>query len=255
MDGASRDRYPATTELRMQRSSRPYLARVIMAIAAVGLFLIGYQWGNQYQHARTPLAKLEGVLLRPPVALPELELHGPRGPFSDTDLQGRWSLMAFGSPGSALGHRAVARLIEVANRLAAEPKLRSELQLLLISADDVPSLARDFEQLTPSLRILSTTEQQLAALKQTIGAGPTAAPEAAQQPPPLFLIGPSARLVALFSGGQSASSIAADLTSLSERPQQLMGTPMPSIGPNPATGDNANRASSNEHPDALTSDH
>ncbi|MEA1050537.1 hypothetical protein U5801_12060 [Lamprobacter modestohalophilus] len=209
----------------MQRSSRPFIARLIMAVAAVGLFIVGYQWGNQFQTAQQPPLRIDGVLLRPPVELPELDLHGPQGPFSRADLDAQWSLIAFGSPGSAAGHRGVSRLIEIANRVADQPDLRKRLQLLLISADDAPTLARDFEQLTPSLRVLSTPEQRLAELKTAVGAGQNEPAEAADGPPPLFLVDPRARLVALFAGGQPAAKVADDLKMLSERPEALVAVP------------------------------
>jgi hypothetical protein len=209
----------------MRRSSRPLIARLIIAVAAVGLFIAGYQWGNQFQTAHQAPLRIDGLLLRPPVELPELDLHGPQGPFSRADLDERWSLIAFGSPGSAAGHRGVLRLIEISNRIADQPHLRKQLQLLLISADDAPILARDFEQLTPSLRVLSAPEPQLAALKGALGAGRDEPAEAADQPPPLFLVDPRARLVALFAGGQPAASVADDLKMLSERPDALVTVP------------------------------
>ncbi|MBK5940732.1 hypothetical protein CCR96_16030 [Halochromatium roseum] len=200
---------------------------MIMAVAAVGLFIVGYQWGNQFQTAHQPPLRIEGVLLRPPIELPELDLHGSQGPFNRTDLDDHWSLITFGSPGSAAGHRGVSRLIEIANRVADQPDLRKRLQLLLISADDAPMLARDFEQLTPSLRVLSAPEQLLAELKTAVGAGQDEPAEAAEQPPPLFLVDPRARLVALFAGGQPAAKVADDLKMLSERPEALVAAPQP----------------------------
>ena len=217
----------------MRRSSRPFIARLIMAVAAVGLFIVGYQWGNQFQRTHQAPLRINGVLLRPAIELPELELQGTEGPFRRNDLQQHWSLIAFGSPGSALGHRGVSRLIEIANRVADQPGLRERLQLLLISADDAPTLARDFEQLTPSLRVLSAPEPLLADLKEAVGAGQSKPAEGGDLPPPLFLAGPQGRLVALFSAGQSAASIAEDLKTLSERPDAL-----PSVA-EAATGDAA----------------
>lgn len=211
----------------MRRSSRPFIARLIMAVAAVGLFIVGYQWGNQFQHAHQAPLRIDGVLLRPPVELLELDLQGPQGPFNRADLDQHWTLIAFGSPGSAEGHRGVSRLIEIANRVADQSDLRKQLQLLLISADDTPILARDFEQLTPSLRVLSTRGPQLAELKDALGAGQNEPAEAADQPPPLFLVDPRARLVALFAGGQPAASIADDLKMLSQRPDALSNAPAP----------------------------
>ncbi len=213
-----------------------------MAIAAIGLFLIGYQWGNQFQHAHQTPLRIDGVLLRPPLELPELDLQSTQGPFSRDELEQHWSLIAFGSPGSAVGHRGVSRLIEIANRVADQSELRQRLLLLLISADDAPTLARDFEQLTPSLRVLSTSEQSLARLKEDLGAGQSGPAEGAELAPPLFLIDPEARLVALFSGAQPAASIAEDLKRLSERPDALPSAPqrpaeVPTAEPEPPQAD------------------
>ncbi|MBK5930798.1 hypothetical protein CCR82_09760 [Halochromatium salexigens] len=198
---------------------------MIMALAAVGLFLVGYQWGNQFQREHEAPLRIDGVLMRAPVALPAFEtLRGPQGTITHADLRGHWSLIAFGSPGSAAGHRGVARLIEIANRVADQPEVRQHLQLLLISADDAPRLARDFERLTPNLSVLSTSQDEFERLQQALGAGgdgdaDTDADAADhEQPPPLFLIGPQARLVALFPGSQPAAQIAADLARLAERP-------------------------------------
>jgi hypothetical protein len=207
--------------LNMSRGSRPLLARLIMALAAVGLFFVGYQWGNQFQHRQAVPLNLQGVLLRAPVSLPTLELSGPQGMLTNADLEDHWSLIAFGSPGAASGHRAVARLIEIANRLADQPELHQDLRLLLISADDLPGLARDFERLTPSLRVLSTPPTALSELQQALGADTTAHTEDGVEPPPLFLIGPQQQLVALFPGSQPAASVAEDLKTLAARPQAL----------------------------------
>lgn len=192
-----------------------------MAIAAVGLFFIGYQWGNQFQRQREVPLNIQGVLLRAPVSLPAFELHGPQGMLTRADLQGHWSLIAFGSPGTATGHRGVARLIEVANRVADQPELHQDLRLLLISADDLPGLARDFEQLTPSLRVVGTERSALSELRNALGADSAPLSDESGEPPPLFLIGPQQQLVALFPGSQPAGSVANDLKALAARPQAL----------------------------------
>lgn len=209
----------------MRRSSRPLLTRLIMAVAAVGLFLIGYQWGNQFQRQHEAPLRIQGVLLRAPIALPELDLHGAQGPLTGADLRDHWSLIAFGSPATAAGHRGVARLIEIANRVADQPDLRKDLRLLLISADDAPGVARDFERLTPSLRVLSTQASALSELQDALGAGSALQPEDDTEPPPLFLIGPQQLLVALFPGVQPAASVADDFIALAARRQDPPNEP------------------------------
>lgn len=187
-----------------------------MAIAAIGLFFVGYQWGNQFQRTQDRTPSIEGIRLRPAITLPEVALHDAQGALAAENLRDQWSLIAFGSPGRAAGHRAVARMLDVWNRLADRPALRSRVRLLLISADDAPRLARDFEQLSPALRVLSTSQSGLETLRTTVGAGSTADASDADEPPPLFLLGPSGQLVALFPGTQPAQAIAADLGTLSD---------------------------------------
>lgn len=196
-----------------------------MALAAVGLFLIGYQWGNQFQRANDAPPRIDGVLLRPSVELPEVELHGTSGTVTRADLRAHWSLIAFGSPGSALGQRGIARLIDVWNRAADQPQLRDSLRLLLISADDAPALARDFERLTPNLKVLSTSREDLSRLQDAFGIADARGREAGDQPPPIYLLSPQARLAVLFTGSQPAQRIAEDLKALAERPDALAAPP------------------------------
>ncbi|NBC49142.1 MAG: hypothetical protein GVY22_14415 [Gammaproteobacteria bacterium] len=197
-----------------------------MAVAAVGLFLVGYQWGNQYQRTQEGPPQIAGVLLSPSVALPEIALQGPRGPFATDERETPWSLLAFGRPTSARGHRGVARLIAVWNRTADQPDLREQLRLLLVSADDIPALARDLERLTPNLFVLSTSQAELGRLRQAMGASGDAQEDGDDLPPTLFLIGPQARLVALFPGSQPAAQIAEDLGRLAERPDAFTSAPL-----------------------------
>lgn len=190
-----------------------------MAVAAVGLFLLAYQWGNQYQLAGSGPPTIGGVLIRPPQALPALSLSGPGGELTRLALQDHWSLIALASPARGAGHRAVARLIEVANRLVAEPDVRKRLRLLLISGDDAPRLARDFERLAPELRVLSADTGTLERLRATLGAGHEAA--AASEPPALYLIDPQARFAALFPGAQAPTGVAEDIIALADWPGLL----------------------------------
>jgi hypothetical protein len=194
-----------------------------MAVAAVGLFLLAYQWGNQYQLAHSGPPALDGVLIRPPQPLPELALTGPAGDLAHDDLLGHWTLIALASPAGARGHLAVARMVEVANRLVAEPALRERLRLLLVSADDTPRLARDFQRLTPDLWVLTAGPQTLDGLREALGAGPdtNGGGEAPAEAPALFLIDPKARLAALFPSAQAPAAIASDVQALADWPGLL----------------------------------
>ena len=203
-----------------RRPGRPLVVRLIMAVAAVGLFLIGYQWGNQYQRAGEEPPRIAGVLIRPPMTLPEPVLDGPAR-LARTDLAGRWSLLALASPAGASGHRTVARMVEVANRLADRPRLRSRLQMLLVSADEVPALARDFQRLNADLRVLAAAPSDFEALSGALGIERSTPAAAGGEPPPLFLIGPQARVLALFPAAQPPQRIAEDLVTLAEHPHTV----------------------------------
>jgi hypothetical protein len=215
-----------------------------MALAAVGMFLIAYQWGNQYQYGGGEPPAIGGVLLRPAVPLPRFQLVDSSGRrFDEEAMRDHWTLLSIGSVVSARGHRTVGRMGEIYNLVGDRRDLRGKLRLWLISADSAPALARDFERLSPGLSVLSAERAEVAALAQALGAdsdqalgadsdqalggdsdqalGAGAADASGlasnqRQPalPTLFLIDPDTRLSALFPGAQAAESIADDLEAL-----------------------------------------
>ncbi len=194
-----------------------------MAVAAVGLFLLAYQWGNQYKYGAAEPPAIGGVLLRPPRPLPEFMLADSADqPFEREALIDQWSLLAVGNLSGASGHRALARLIEVYNRLADQRELRRRFLLLLVTADSAPALARDFERLSPAIAVLSGQRAAVAEFVQAaLGSNPDqlmnrnqAATTDPDDTPSLFLIDPEARVLALFPGAQPAEEIAEDLKTL-----------------------------------------
>ena len=192
------------------------MPRLIMAIAAIGLFLLSYQWGSQYKHGATEPPAISGVSIRPPQPLPDFVLSTSSGTaFGRADLLERWSLVGFAPVNSARGHRGIARLVEIYNRLADQPDLRRQLRLILVTADSVPRLAVDFERLSPAISVLSGEPEQRDTLQAALGAEPQpSGPDADQGLPPLFLIDPDARLLVLFPPSQSAAAVAADVAAL-----------------------------------------
>ena len=199
-----------------RRGTRSLLVKLIMALAAVGLFLVGYQWGNQYQFGSAQPPTLSGVMVRPPQPLPEVVLRDSVGEiFGQSELRDHWSLLAFAPLSGAQGHRSIARLVEVYNRLADQHKLRAQVRLLLVSDDSAPQLAREFEQLSPAIAILSGEPAAVDTLRTGVGAGEQ---PPADELPPIFLIDPQARLVALFPAAQPAADIAADVAALARWP-------------------------------------
>jgi hypothetical protein len=141
-----------------------------MAIAAIGLFLLSYQWGSQYKHGAGEPPAIAGVSIRPAQPLPDFVLNGSSGAaFGRADLLEHWSLVGFAPINSARGHRSIARLVEVYNRLADQPELRRQLRLILVTADSVPRLALDFERLSPAISVLNGEPEQRDTLQSCAG--------------------------------------------------------------------------------------
>jgi len=187
------------------------MIRLTLAAAAIGLFLVGYYWGNQYRHGDGTPPAIEGVLIRPAYPLPELRLwDGAGGPFTTQHFAGHWTLLAFGDPHRTSGWRAITRLIEVYNRLAIAPDLQGKLRLALAT----PAPASDLDGWSPVLRLLWGETREMQRLQTALGIpAPTTTPTP-DQAIPGYLIGPSGRLLALFPEAQTPAAIAADLTAL-----------------------------------------
>lgn len=202
--------------------------RLVMIAAAAGLFVIGYQWGNQYKRPAGPPA-IAGVLVAPPLDLSDFSLQDAEGrPVNRDRLAQGWTLLTYGDLTQAQGHLAVNRLLEVYNRLADQPELRAALHLVLVQAGsaEAPNLARDFSRLSPALNIAGGDPEQRALLADALGGAP--------EPPPgddsgsaVFVLAPGARMVALFTPGQGAETMAADLITLFEAPDLLRSVSRP----------------------------
>jgi len=198
------------------------LIRLVMAAATVGLFLIGYYWGNQHKHDHTPLPTVAAVLVRPPIALPELDLRETSGqPFTTEGFDGHWTLLSFDDPGTASGHLAITRMVEVHNRLADHPDLRKLLQLTLVSPQQDPAPDEKVAGMSPTIEILIAPPSDLQKLRATLGAPPKETTESTPGEDPFYLIGPSARLLALFTGAQAPASIASDLITVAANAADL----------------------------------
>jgi peroxiredoxin len=188
-----------------------------MSLAAIGLFLVAYQWGNQLKQDMRGPPTLSGVMVRPAQPLPDFVLSDSAGAeLARSDLLGHWSLIAFAPLGTVSGHRGITRMVGVYNRLADQPTLQGRLRLLLVSADSAPRLARDFERLSPAIAILHGDRDQLDLLRDALGASPEPTDDTAV--PPLFLSDPDARLTALFPPSQPDAEIAADVAALADWP-------------------------------------
>lgn len=193
------------------------ISRILFIIGAVGLFVVGYYWGNQYQHAGTEPPQISGVLVRPARALPDFDLTNPQGEHLNlSTFAGNWLLLTFGDLSQAQGHLAANRLVQVYNSLAAEPQQQRSIRMILISTTDTPDLARDFSQLSPGFDVLSGDPDELKRLSAALGAQ-----DSVSDAVPLFLIDPDGALTALFPQDLPPPDIAADLIIIHEHPPHL----------------------------------
>ena len=190
------------------RNRHSLWVRLAFALGAMALFIFGYQWGNQYQRKTATPPQIDGVLIRPPIEVPDFSLLDSAGrPFTAGDLASGWTLLAFGDLSGASGQLAVQRLIDLYNRAGEEPALQRELELALVTPGETSPLARDFARLSPALRILSGDPGETERLRAALGAG--AEPGAS-----LYVFAPGGYLVALLADGPDRAATAADLMAL-----------------------------------------
>lgn len=190
------------------RSRHNPWVRLAFALGAMGLFLLGYQWGNEYQrrHAKPP--SIGGVLVRPPAAIPGFSLVDALGrPFDQETLAAGWTLLTFGDLTSAQGQLAVQRLIDVYNRVSDQDDLHRALRLALVASTDAPNLARDFSRLSPALYVLGGEAEEVQRLRAALGVG-------VDPQMPFFVFAPGGYLVALLMDSEDGAVLAEDLTAL-----------------------------------------
>ena len=199
------------------------LARLALAVTAIGLFLMGYYWGNRYQYQSSTPPEIEGVLIRPPHhPLPDFALRDTAGqPFTAEHFAGHWTLLSLGNPSRALGQPTVTHMIEIHNRLASDPDLQEKLLLVLATQPEDPAPALDFEHLSPVITLLWGTSGEMQRLRTALGIPAQAAALTVDQGIPCYLIGPSGRLLALFPGAQTPASIASDLAAIAAHDEAL----------------------------------
>jgi hypothetical protein len=174
----------------------------------MGLFLFGYQWGNEYQRRRAEPPSISGVLVRPPAEIPGFRLEDPLGrTFDQETLAAGWTLLTFGDLAGAQGQLAIQRMVDVYNRVAGEEDLHQALRLVLVTTTDAPNLAGDFARLSPALYVLGGEAAERERLSAALGM-------ASEADPPLYVFAPGGYLVALYTGKVEGAVLAADLIAL-----------------------------------------
>jgi hypothetical protein len=182
--------------------------RLLFMLSAIALFVLAYQWGNQYQRRSATPPVIGGLLISPPATVPDFEIRDALGrPFDQDDLSQGWTLLAFGDLARASGQLAVQRLIDTYNRVADERALRRQLTLALVTTTDNVSLARDFTGLLPALKVLSGDPEQIDRLRGDIGLG-------SEDAAAFFVIGPGGYIVAFLPETQEGAAMAEDLKAI-----------------------------------------
>jgi cytochrome oxidase Cu insertion factor (SCO1/SenC/PrrC family) len=181
---------------------------LVLILGAISLFILAYQWGNQYQRRSAAPPVIGGLLISPPASLPDFELREALGrPFAHDDLSQGWTLLAFGDLSRASGQLAVQRLIDVYNRVADERALRKQLRLVFVTLGDDSSLHRDFAGLLPALKILGGDPEQIQRLRADIGLGAT-------DTAAIFVVAPGGYLVAFLPETEGGAPMAEDLKAI-----------------------------------------
>ncbi|MFZ1574523.1 MAG: hypothetical protein WAT36_04670 [Chromatiaceae bacterium] len=205
---------PQTQVPRRRRGPRGALVRLVLMVGAIGIFILGYQWGNQRHFGQPPA--IEGVILAPAMPLPAFALVDTEGqPFGRDQLADHWTLLALGDLTQPRGQLAIQRLLDVYHRLGTEVEPRQRPWLVLAAPSQSADLARDFGRLSPALRLVSGEAGDLGQLAKLLGEPPH--PERDSRAT-LYLIAPNTRLLAFFPPSQAAQAVAADLTLLAAWP-------------------------------------
>ncbi|MES9969446.1 MAG: hypothetical protein ABW092_05390 [Candidatus Thiodiazotropha sp.] len=192
----------------MRRPSSKQRRIVILILALLTFFIAYYAGVTQKQHPKT-LPLINGVLLDPPLALPPINLNNQAGEaFTNTDLQGHWSLLILDpNPGNSAS-TALTRLIQVHNRLASNPDLQQQIHYLYLAGNKIEDMAISFTALSDNIHALDGDRQMLAETFEILGG------YSDDMQDTLYLIGPSAKLTALFTRNGNTATIAEDINKL-----------------------------------------
>jgi hypothetical protein len=181
---------------------------LILVLAILGFCLAYYAGQRQKQHDRV-LPQIDGVLINPPLAPPDFELRNQAGePVSTTDLEGHWSLLMLDPSHETAPSAALTRLIQVHNRMARDPELQRQMRFFYLPAHGDREHAISFAAMSDNIHALYGEPGTVDKLFAALGGNSNAEQDT------LYLIGPNARVHALFTRDEDAATIADDLSNL-----------------------------------------
>ena len=184
--------------------------RLVILTLAVLAFGIAYYSGSRYKERPQPAPVINGVAIYPASPLHDLSGSGIDA-LEPQSLRDHWSLLMLDPHRGETRSPALVRLVQVHNRLAADPELQQQLDYLYLPRTLEPATQEVISSLTGKLRALSSEQHRLDEIFHHFGVDPDGDAAA------LYLIGPQTRLHALFTPDQDIATIAVDLNTLITR--------------------------------------
>jgi hypothetical protein len=180
---------------------------VILTLALLA-FGIAYYSGSRYQKRENTAPSINGVAIHPPAPLPALPISDSLAPIEPKALSGHWSLLMLDPRVDAHRSPALVRLLQIHNRIAGDPALQRRITFLYLplALDDTELKAID--GLGENIQALSGDPALVSETLRRFGLEPGSDTSI------LYLIGPQAKLHALFTPDQDIATIAVDMTTL-----------------------------------------
>jgi cytochrome oxidase Cu insertion factor (SCO1/SenC/PrrC family) len=187
--------------------------RLVILLLVVITFSLAYYAGHTQKGGHEGLPEINGVLITPPFPLSPINLLNQHGEaFSLTDMQGHWNLLML-DPGPGPGPNKIApialtQLIQVHNRLAANPDLQQQIHYHYLAREKIENGVISFASISDNFQTLHGDIAQVNKTFETLG-GYTEDNQST-----LYLIGPETKLHALFTQNSNTATIAEDLINL-----------------------------------------
>jgi protein SCO1/2 len=197
-----------------------WLLFVGLSLALLGAGLVLWTLRN----GPLPAGELPSVTeVRDDIPLPAFVLQGPKGDFSNADLQGRWSFLFFGytqCPDICPTALTLMREVKAALAVKAAAPPAPTFQVVFVSVDprrDTGELLGEYmAAFDPSFTGLRGDDAALAPLTRNLGVyyqrndGTDTKRYTVDHSAAIYLIDPQGRLRAVFSPPQEASKLAAN---------------------------------------------
>jgi protein SCO1 len=211
------------------RTAAPLGRTLLILLVALAATLAGAVAARGWMERRAaPPATQVAAVYRESRALPAFSLVAHDGTaFEAAQLQGRWTLMFFGFTNCPdVCPATLSQLAAVRRRLADLPP-ESQPRVLMVSVDpkrDTPErLAQYVPYFDPSFVGATGTSEAIAALTKGMGVAVHVGPEregtyTVDHTAALFLVGPDARLAAVFPTPHVPDAIASDYRAIIASP-------------------------------------